>query len=48
MAKMPMKKAALFEKSKMDKDPKGMKEGSKADKKMDAKQMPAFIKAKKK
>lgn len=32
----PMKK---FEKSGMDKDPKGMKEGSKADKAMDAKQM---------
>lgn len=46
MAKMPMKKA--FEKSKFDIEKKGVKEGSKADKKMDAKQMPAFLKAKKK
>jgi hypothetical protein len=43
----PMKK---FEKSGMDKDPKGMKEGSKADKSLDKKQMNAMnaMKGKKK
>lgn len=41
MAKMTMK---TFEKSKADKEPKGMKEGSKADKALDKKQ---FASAKK-
>jgi hypothetical protein len=41
MAKMGMK---AFEKSKMDKDPKGMKEGSKADKALDKKQLAAVNK----
>lgn len=40
MKTVPMaKKMAMFEKSGKDKDPKGMKEGSKADKAMDKKQM---------
>ena len=38
MAKKP------FEKSGADKEPRGMKEGSKAEKAMDKKQMPAFMK----
>ena len=38
-----MKKPNPFEKSKADND-KGVKEGSKADKAKDAKQMPAFMK----
>lgn len=42
MAKMTMKG---FEKSKYDKEPKGMKEGSKADKALDKKQFGA-VKAK--
>lgn len=47
-----MKKAALpktmkaFEKSKFDKEPKGMKEGSKSDKSLDKKQF-AKLEAKK-
>jgi hypothetical protein len=41
---MPMK---LFEKSGKDKDPKGMKEGSKADKALDKKQL-AKVNAKRK
>lgn len=45
MAKMPMK---AFEKSKFDKEPKGMKEGSKADKKLDKKQFAAVNKKSKK
>lgn len=36
MAKMSMK---AFEKSKFDKDPKGMREGSKKDKALDKKQL---------
>lgn len=42
-----MKKPKGFEKSKFDND-KGVKEGSKADKKRDAKEIPAFLAAKKK
>lgn len=38
MAKMTMK---AFERSKMDKEPKGVKEGSKADKALDKKQLAA-------
>lgn len=34
-----MSKLAAFEKSGKDKDPKGMKEGSKADRALDVKQM---------
>lgn len=41
MAKMTMKK---FEKSGFDKEKKGVKEGSKADKAMDKKQMAAAAK----
>lgn len=41
------KKPMPFEKSKMDKEPKGAKEGSKKDKSLDKKQMPAFFKPKK-
>lgn len=41
MAKMTMKK---FEKSSFDKEKKGVKEGSKADKMMDKKQMAAAAK----
>ena len=50
--KMPMKKGAApktmkaFEKSAFDKEPKGMKEGSKGDKALDKKQF-AKMKAKK-
>jgi hypothetical protein len=40
-AKMPMK---AFEKSKFDKEPKGVKEGSKADKALDKKQLAAVNK----
>lgn len=36
-----------FEKSKFDKEPKGMKEGSKADKALDKKQFAMMKKAKK-
>lgn len=43
MAKMTMK---AFEKSGLDKDPKGMKEGSKADKALDRKQMGVAAKKK--
>lgn len=43
MAKLPKG----FQKSKFDND-KGVKEGSKADKKRDAKEIPAFLAAKKK
>jgi hypothetical protein len=43
MAKKTMK---LFEKSKFDKEPKGVKEGSKADEKLDKKQFSKFKKAK--
>lgn len=42
-------KAAVFkkfEKSPMDKEAKGVKEGSKKDMAMDKKQMPAFLKKK--
>ena len=42
MAKMP----PAFEKSKMDKEKKGAKEGSKKEMAADKKQMPAFMKAK--
>ena len=45
MAKMTMKK---FEKSGFDKEKKGVKEGSKADKAMDKKQMAAAKKMPKK
>jgi hypothetical protein len=41
------KQKAAFEKSRFDND-KGVKEGSKADLKRDKKQMPAFLKSKKK
>lgn len=44
MAKMS--KMAAFEKSGKDVEPKGMKEGSKADKKLDKKQMAAMKPAK--
>jgi len=47
---MPMKKPMsmkTFEKSKFDKDPKGMKEGSKADMALDKKQL-AKVNAKRK
>lgn len=37
-----------FEKSSFDKEPKGMKEGSKADKKLDKKQFAALKKSPKK
>ena len=43
MAKMP-KKMTAFEKSGADVEPKGMKEGSKADKVLDKKQMAAMKK----
>lgn len=43
MGKMTMK---AFEKSKFDKEPKGMKEGSKADKALDKKQLAAVNKKK--
>ena len=47
MAKMP----AAFEKSKKDKEPKGMKEGSRKEEALDRKQakskVPSFIKGKK-
>jgi hypothetical protein len=46
MAKGKPTKAA-FERSKFDND-KGVKEGSKADQKRDAKQFPAFLRSKKK
>ena len=38
------KKGGKFEKSGFDKDPKGMKEGGKADKMLDMKQMKKFKK----
>jgi len=41
-------RAKPFEKSKFDKEAKGVPEGSKKDKAMDKKQMPAFVKAMKK
>jgi hypothetical protein len=47
---MPMKKGAtpktmkMFEKSSFDKEPKGVKEGSPKDKKLDKKQFAAFKK----
>ncbi len=43
MAANPFKK---FEKSKTDKEPKGMKEGGKKDMAKDKKQLPAFMKKK--
>lgn len=43
--KKPMPKTMkAFEKSKFDKEPKGVKEGSKADKKLDKKQFAALKK----
>lgn len=47
MATARPKTMKAFEKSKFDKDPKGMKEGSKADKALDKKQFGAMKKAKK-
>lgn len=47
MAAAKPKTMKAFEKSKFDKEPKGMKEGSKADKALDKKQFGA-LKAKKK
>jgi hypothetical protein len=41
-----MKMMKMFEKSGADKEPKGMKEGSKAEKKLDAKGSKAFSKKK--
>ena len=42
------KLAKGFEKSKADKEPKGMKEGSAKEEALDKKQIPAFIQSKKK
>jgi hypothetical protein len=44
----PGKKAAPFEKSKADKEPKGMKEGSKKEEALDKKQAKKFPPAKRK
>lgn len=43
MAKKTLK---MFEKSKSDKEPKGVKEGSKKDEKLDKKQFTKFTKSK--
>ncbi len=46
MAKKPAKSMKAFEKSRFDKEPKGMKEGSKKEEALDKKQFSKFKKAK--